>query len=168
MHLLLLGIGLFATAFLFHIVLWHVSLPKRHTTTLLFLFGGAYIAGLLILFLSPLHYLIPASFCDLLILTIFYLALSLSYVCFYSIVEEDSPSLEIVRIVHEAGNAGVERVALDAYFQTGNIVNARLRAGVNGGLFSKSDGNYVLTAKGRLFAEVFAATAKLLTLEKGG
>lgn len=168
MHLLVLGIAFFVIALLSHIVLWHVCLPKRHTTTLLLLFGGAYITGLLVLFSSPFHDSIPANLCELCILTIFYLALSLFYVCFYSIIEEDSPSLEIVRIINEAGLKGVDKIQLDEHFQTGNIVNARLRAGMRGDLISIKDGNYILTSKGRVLAHLFTTATRLLTLEKGG
>jgi hypothetical protein len=168
MHLLVLGLAFFVVALLSHLVLWYVSLPKRHTTTLLLLFGGAYITGFLVLFRSPFRNVIPIDLCELCILTVFYLALSLFYVCFYSIIEEDSPSLEIVRIINEAGSEGVDKRQVDEHFQTGNIINARLRAGVSGGLISKKGGNYVLTSKGRVFAHLFATAARLLTLEKGG
>ena len=168
MLIFLTGTGLLATALLIHLGMWHLRLPRQHTAMLLAVFAGVYLAALPVLAPSPALQWIPLGWIGLAHVSIYYFAIAISYVNFYSIIEEDSPSLRIVKMVYRSGTNGMGRDEIALQLGSNDILKSRLLAAVNGGLITVDDSTCHLTKKGMILARLFLMVEVLLSLEKGG
>jgi hypothetical protein len=174
MSTLIWGGGAFFLAFLAHLAVWRIRLPKRQTKTLLLLMfsvlcamtallkaGGAGLAALC-------GWSVPVTAGDYLHLTLFDISLILSYVITYSALEADSPSLIIAMTVAGAGVEGITEDDFSDFVNADRLLKPRIRDLVLDKMVYLDNGRYRLTFKGRLFARLFIAHRKLLGRGKGG
>lgn len=170
MALALYGLGFFTACFLLHVLLWKLWLPRRQLPTLLALLLVVFPALLLgLTFAVPqLRDVAPADAPGWVTVGLFHLAFSLGYGVTYTALEEDSPSLCLLRYVARAGDAGRSTAETKAFLLQGNMVGKRLEAAQTGDLLVEREGRYHLTPRGERLAAGFLLAQRLLGLPTGG
>ena len=109
MNVLLYGSLLFMAAFVLHVVVWRIRLPKRQTKALLFIFFGVLACGSLLLFKYPGTIIIlglhpPVAVPEYCRIWLYFVSLTLAYMITYSAIEADSPSLMIILKIAKPAN----------------------------------------------------------------
>ncbi len=169
MQLVLFATGLFLTAFIIHLIVWRIRLPQKHTFTLLIIFLGILFISPLILQLIPsLISYQPRSLSEWFHVSLFHIALTLGYIVTYSAIEEDSPSLCLIRYVADAGTGGRTDEEVRNFLSQVPIIEMRIQASLRDNLMIKQDDKYQLTEKGRRLALVFKFTQDILGMRTGG
>lgn len=167
MRLLTIAIGLSATAFLAHWLLWRVRIPTRQTAALLAIFLATLIIGLASSPWWPLAWRFTSVW-EVLHVAIFHVAAMLAYVVAYSALEERSPSMTILSRVADAGSRGQSREDLQAMLVNISPVEIRLAAMVRDGMVRDEAGMIRLTNKGWAWASTFSTWRRLLRFQLGG
>jgi hypothetical protein len=172
MSFLFYGVLLFLDAFLVHLMVWRLCLPRRQTNVLLMIFVAVGVLGILMLKARPdlclLGLAVPETLSDYLRLSFFYVAAALAYIISYSAIEADSPSLAIVLRISEAGPEGLSKRKLQELMTNEILIIPRLEDLVRDGLAVFADGKYSLTLKGDRFIGIFLFFRSLLGRGKGG
>src|SRR4030067_481322 len=173
MLVLIYSLLLFSMAFVFHIVLWKISLPKRQTKVLLQIFFGTLLIG--ILALISISFIIPGF--DNLIsmkppehlhICLIFISLTLSYMITYSALEADSPTLVMVMAIEKAGPEGLDKKEFEQSLNDDILIKPRIRDVITDKMSNVDGGKYKLTSKGVLFARIFILYRRLLNAPKGG
>jgi len=151
-----------------HLLIWRVRLPREQTAALVKIFGATYLLALGAAMLPKLQELGPANAVQLVHFTLFFLPLALTYTSFYSLLENESPSLAMVSAIARAGSAGCTRDELVRVIGRDAIIEQRLLAAVGNGLLERTGQQWLLTGRGRLLARVFDAAAALYRLDRAG
>jgi hypothetical protein len=94
-------------------------------------------------------------------------AIGISYAAFYTAVEADSPSLDIMLLLDRSAS-GVSQQALLDIFNDEVLVLSRLEDLVRCRMVIFQDGRYRIAASGEAFISVFIRFRKLLNAGKGG
>ncbi len=158
-------------AFILHLALWRTRLPKRQTRTMLLLFFGVLITGVIVLSSSSITLLgieSPSNLLEFLHISLFFTSFTLAYMITYSAMEADSPSLVILNHIADAGSEGV---AKDVFFDSLNddiLVKPRIKDLLRDKMAYLEEGRYRLTPKGIRFARIFILFRGLLKAPKGG
>jgi hypothetical protein len=169
MRLALFCAALTAFALLCHVAWWRIRLPRNQLGALLLIFLGAVPACTAAAIMVPgFRALMPGKFLEWLHVVIVYVPVSLAYVATYSAIEEDSPSLKIVRFVAEAGQAGRTRADLKSILNDDVLLGSRLQAMVRDQLVVENGGTYALTNRGRVLARVFSRASACLGIQAAG
>jgi hypothetical protein len=173
MKILFWSLVAFCTPFLIHLVVWRISLPRRQTRVLQYLFFGALFIMLpaiwgALSFIPHLWYFVPVSVAECLHIFILSTSLILAYVITYSAIEADSPSLLIVREIADAGPEGLSEEKLKAALTNDFLIAPRLRDLIVDKMVYVQRDKYCLTFKGFLIAKIFVLSRKLLNAPKGG
>lgn len=173
MLVLIYSLLLFSTAFVFHIVLWKIRLPKRQTKVLLQIFFGTLIIGVLSLISISLlipgfDNLIPMKPPEYLHICLIFISLTLSYMITYSALEADSPTLVMVMTIAKAGVEGLDKKEFDQRLNDDLLIKPRIRDLVIDKMAYLDGDKYKLSRKGVLFARIFIVFRKLLNASKGG
>ncbi len=165
---------LFLTAFVVHVFIWKVRLPKNHSKILLAIFLTVLALGMAAIAffgkrMAQAGIPVPDRGNDELQLAVCYISVMLAYVVTYSGIEVDSPSLVMVLEIHRAGPGGLAEDAFEKAMDNDRLVIPRLNDLLKGELASLEDGIYRLTAKGRRIARLFCFYRRVLGKEhKGG
>jgi len=168
MRTFLFALGLLAFAFAVHWSVWRVRIPKRQTLALLVIFFSVLFLGLLASQVTQGLPWTPSGLVEVLHVALFHTAVTLSYIVLYSAIEEDSPTLKLVRFVEQAGDEGRHPDELYGVITDELIVGSRLDAMTRDGMITKDGEMCRLTPKGRGTAQLFRTTATLMGLRKGG
>jgi hypothetical protein len=169
MRLFLAGLLLLLLAFFVHIVAWRVHLPRRATRALLCVFAATPPIAVAIYFaIGPSPAFADVSLSDAMRVLLFYVACSLVYICVYSAVEAQSPSLAIVLHIASCGCAGCAEADFADHIAGDDSVSTRLAAMEAGRMIAVSDGKYTLTPAGRMWASLFEFASKIFRLPLGG
>lgn len=164
---------LFFLAFILHLVLWKIHLPKRQTKALLQIFFGTLIVGILFLinissFVPEAGDLIPQKTSEYFHISLFFISLTLSYMITYSALEADSPTLVMVMTIEKAGQEGLDKKEFDQKLNDDILVKPRIRDLITDKMAYLDGEKYKLTSKGVLFARIFILYRRLLNAPKGG
>jgi hypothetical protein len=163
------GVVLFLGAFAIHWGLWRFRVPRRQTLALLLIFLGSLPAGLIVASVLPCcQEWRPVHHWETIQVAVFHIALALAFIVTYSLLEEHSPSLTLVKYVAEAGRRGRSRTELFALLEGAQSLPRRIHALLRDGLMIEVGGVYQLTPKGRGWARVFRSWQRLSHMEKGG
>lgn len=173
MSTLIWGGGSFLLAFLAHLAVWRIRLPKRQTKTLLLIMFAVLCAAVALLKtcgagLAARGWSVPVTAGDYLHLALLDIALILSYMITYSAMEADSPSLVIALTIAGAGAGGIPEADFRDFVNDDRLVRPRIRDLVLNKLAYLDNGRYRLAFKGYLFARLFIAYRNLLGRGKGG
>ncbi len=173
MKVLFWGLTIFCLSFLLHLVIWKIHLPKRQTDTLLQIFFGGLIIGVLILwgiqdFMPLLGTYIPEDLSEYLHISLFVISLTLAYVITYSGLEADSPSLVMIMTIANAGSDGLAKKSFMQTMSDETLVKPRIMDLVRDKMVYMDKDRYKPTLKGSLFVLIFILYRKLLNLQKGG
>ncbi len=168
MRLFFTGTGLLALAFLFHVALWHIAMPKRQTRALLVIFmlipaasAAASVASLVPIFAG-------LSAPQVLRLLMFYVSCSLVYVIAYSAINMPGPTLTIVSYIASSGAAGCSERQIADRLGTSDFVGERIDAMAAGRLAVIEKDSCRLTLSGRVLATLFELAAATFRLPMGG
>ena len=173
MLVLLYSLLLFSIAFIFHIVLWKVRLPKRQTKVLLQIFFGTLIIGILFLssissFTSAVDDFTPQKTSEYIHVCLLFVSLTLSYMITYSALEADSPTLVIVMTIEKEGQEGLDKKEFDRILNDDLLIKPRIKDIITDKMAYLDGEKYKLTPKGVLFARIFILYRRLLNAPKGG
>jgi len=161
-----ISLGFWCLAWTVHVIIWRVSLPANQFLGLVRVFGAV----------LPVAVGITWIFCDRMFLprlllvetSACYIFLTLSYISFYSLIEGESPSVSLVMECHARSCDGLPAAEVFSRFETGEILEIRLRELERDGLVRRSQGSCSLTFSGRFWAKLFAAGRRLTGLPCGG
>jgi hypothetical protein len=159
MKILVLGFLAIVLALGTHGTLWKIRVPQRQTRTLLILFAAS---GLIAAIAAQ-----PLSAIQVVYLLTMVGAIGISYAAFYTAVEADSPSLDIMLLLDRSAS-GVSQQALLDIFNDEVLVLSRLEDLVRCRMVIFQDGRYRIAASGEAFISVFIRFRKLLNAGKGG
>lgn len=152
-----------------HLAWWRIRVPSRQLPMLLLIFLGALpLSAVVGLAVPSLIGAMPSTAVEWLHVAVVYVPVSLAYIATYTAVEEDSPSLRIVRYVADAGAAGRSRDDLSSILNDDVLLGSRFEAMVRDGLVVESGGRYALTARGKRVARLFTVTFALLGIRAAG
>jgi len=164
-----LAVGLFLAAFLLHWIIWRITIPRRQSAALLVILLGTLPVGLAaVTYVPALRPLGPLSPWQCLHVAIFHVTMSLGYVVAYSALEERSPSMTLLTFVADAGTQGRTLHELKAVLASAQPVENRLRAMLRDHMVVETPTSYQLTAKGRIWAQVFSRWLRLMGMTRGG
>ena len=173
MRILFYGLLLFSLAFVFHVVLWKIRLPKRQIKVLLQIFFSTLIVGILFLinissFVSAAENLVPQKIPEYLHICLLFISLTLSYMITYSALEADPPTLVMVMTIKKAGQEGLDKKEFDQRLNDYLLIKPRIRDLITDKMAYMDGEKYKLTSKGALFARIFILYRRLLNAPKGG
>ena len=181
MNVLANSLLLFGFAFVVHLVLWRIRVPRRQIATLLVLFAGFLVLGSCLFFGSSAWLGLPwvqwarglpplASLADFIQVGVFYIAFSLAYMTVYTGLAADSPSLVLILEVAAAGADGLSRESLLERASDRILVEPRLRDLVTDRVVEFDGQHYRLLPKGTRLARLFTLYRTVLMgrPEKGG
>jgi hypothetical protein len=165
--------SLFGLAFVSHVIMWRIHLPKRQARVVCLLFLGFLCGGSLMFWkhggeLSAFGLHPPSDLAQFLQFWLCYVSLTLAYIITYSAVEVDSPSLIIIMKIAEAGNAGLTSEALEVLVDDKILLDPRLKDLVTDNMAGLHEGKYRLTPKGAVMARLFVFYRKIMGVNKGG
>lgn len=164
----LLAGGVFAAAFLIHLIWWRIALPRRQTAALLAVFFGVLFAWLAVSHFLPGHSLTAADRWQAIHVAVFHTACSLAYIVAYSALEHRSPSMTLLVAVADSGTAGCSPEELRGLLAGASPVEVRLDAMVHEGMVVRDGDGYRLAPKGLAWATVLTNWRRLLGMPPGG
>jgi hypothetical protein len=160
MNIFLVTTGLFAFAFVVHVLVWKIRLPHYQIRALMLIF--------LLVFLSWLPFgnlTLPG----LVQVGIFYISVSLCYIVTYSAIEGDSPTLSLMMFTARCDAAGVSEQTLKEFLEKKPFVRRRIEALVHDGLIVEKEGCYFLAGRPSLFFRLILDFRKLYgPVQRGG
>jgi hypothetical protein len=168
MRLFLAGLALLMLAFAVHVIIWRVQPPRRSIRALLCIFATTPLVAVPIFMAIEPSAVIGASLSDALRVLLFYVSCSLVYVCLYSAIEAQSPSLAIVSYVAGGGSVGRSETDIGNHIIDVESVSGRIDAMKAAGMIVVGDGRCALTPGGRLWAKLFEIAGNIFRLPLGG
>jgi hypothetical protein len=169
MSVLVCGLGTLALAFVVQVVLVRLLHPRNHAAVIVVVFGLCSLLALLLFAMFPLLRGGDwASWADTARLALLLGSLSLAYVAVYSAIEDDSPSMALVKMAWQAGGRGCSEEQFRAVMDDRLFLDQRIEAMRRDGWVVKSGDGIVLTPLGRLWGTVFLQAQLLLRMDEGG
>jgi len=173
MTILFWGSALFVFAFLVHLILWKVRLPKRQTKAILQIFFSVLFMGIIVLWNMPNDSALwgitpPSGLPEYIHISLFFISLTLAYMITYSAIEADSPSLVIVTTIANAGQNGLDKQKFDELMNDDILVKPRIRDLLLNKMVEMAEDRYILTSKGVLFARIFIVYRKIMNVSRKG
>jgi len=173
MSVLVYSLGLVFIAFLMHLFLWKIYLPRNQTTVLMYIFFGTLITGVIVLWkfstsLTVFGVSAPQAVWEYLQISFLFVSLTLSYISTYSAIAADSPSLVMIMNITKAGVDGLDREKLFAAMTDDLLVKPRIRDLVNARMVYLDGDKYKIAAKSILLIRILILYRKLLGIPKGG
>lgn len=161
MRILLTTSVLLAIAWLLHILLWRIRLPRHQIPALLFI-CAVVLGGWLVLAR-------PGSLLEVSQILLLYVSASFCYVITYSAIEGDSPTLSLTRLLAEKGNAGLPQEEVEGFLAARPFVRARLAALIHSGLIREEGEYFYLAGRPSLSFRVILAYRTLYgSVSRGG
>ncbi len=173
MGILFWGLGLFTIAFIIHVVLWRVRLPKRQVKVILQVFIIVFSVGIFVLWKFHLSFPFlgttqPVNVPEYLQVSLLFFSLTAAYMITYTALEADSPSLVIVSTIIDAGPEGLEKKCFDELVDDDVLIKPRVYDLDRDKMIYMDKGRYRLTSKGLVMARIFVVYRKLMNIKKKG
>lgn len=169
MKVLIFCIILTAAAVISSLILWKIHRPRNSVTALLIIFAGILCGGLTSAWILNKGYgVFPAGFWEFLHATFFYVPVMLGCIITFVALEDDSPTMTIVRFVEQAGEKGRSRGQIRQIISDEALILPRLGAMMSTGWIEYSENKYHATAKGRFYNKLLALAPKLLNISREG
>ena len=169
MSVALFSASLLTLACFLHVVIWRARLPRSHTRALLMLFLGVLPVALAANTLLPSSSLLRLDgIWQYIQVGLFHVSMSLSYIEFYTTIEEDSPSMTILLFVDDAGTSGRLESELVGLIGDEVVVGKRLQSLVNGRLVAQDGDVYRVMPRGRAWIRCFTFVRRVYHLGLGG
>ena len=154
-------------AWLLHLALWRVRLPKAQLKTLLTMFLLVWVSAVFALWVIEAAFFGALGF---LYFSLIYWSAALCYVITYSAMEGDSPTLSLTRHLHCRGDAGVSHEEIEEFFRQRPFVGARVKALIADNIFIEEQGGYRLSPGRYLFFRVILGYRRIVfgPIKSGG
>jgi len=110
----------------------------------------------------------PVDVWEFLHVLIFCVPVMLGCIITFVALEDDSPSMTIVRFVGQAGETGRSLSQVRSIVSNETLIIPRIRTMVKNGWIEYVDGKYHATAKGRICNQILALGPKLLNISREG
>ena len=173
MNIFVWGSVLIGLAFVVHLVIWKIHLPKRQTKVLLQIFFGILIFTLILIYFGVIQFPLlgqhpPKSFSEYCHVTLYFTSFTLAYMITYSALEAESPTLAMILIIAKNGSMGLKQQSLYNLMTDEILVIPRIKDLLKDKMIVLNHEKYIITPKGVLFAKIFTTFRKILGAEKGG
>ena len=161
MAVLISGLALLAIALVIHVIWWRLKVPRRQPFVLVMLLLAVAVCGFAVIYAADL-------FSGELPLPRFLLAFLLYgsggvvYLIFFSAMEEDSPSLTLIRLISEAGPRGVHRDELMRVIERHSYIKVRIDMMVSDGMAVETPSGLRLASQGLWLSRIVLFYRKLL------
>lgn len=169
LRLLVFGVSLLLVAWVCHMAWWSIRIPLNQNGALLRVFGLVFTIGIAAAWMF--HNRLPwiHGLWEFVLVTLFYIPISLMYISLYSLIEERSPSLMLIDCLSCASPNGMDLNQLTAKMEKENdhLLERRLEIMERDGLILRKDGEAFLTPSGRRWANIFTIGAKIMGLQIG-
>ena len=154
-------------AWLLHLALWRVRLPKAQLKTLLIIFLLVWAAVVIALCLSEAAF---SGVLGFLYFSLIYWSAAFCYAITYSAMEGDSPTLSLTRHLHRSGDKGIPHEEIEEFFRQRPFVGARVKALVTDNVFIEQEGGYRLSPGSYLFFRVILGYRRVVfgPIKSGG
>ena len=168
MKILFWSLLLFGLAFVLHLIVWKVHLPKRQTKVMLQIYFLTLITGIFGLWTASSYFqildagLTIEKFSDYLHIFFFFTSLTFSYMFTYTAIECGSPSLLMVVAIAEAGSNGVSKQVFNQVINDNNFILSRIEYLILDKMIYVSEQGYRLTPKGIFLARLCIFYRKVL------
>ncbi len=169
MRILLFGLAALVSAFVVQVLVVRALQPRNHAAVIVVVFGTFCALALAAFAVFP-----SADnngwgyWIDLGRLALLLASLSLAYVAVYSAIEDDSPSMAMVKMAWQAGAKGCAEEDFRAVMDDRLFLDQRIEAMKRDGWVVEVAGNIVLTPLGRFWASLFYRAQLLLRMDEGG
>lgn len=169
MSVLLWGLTTLVAAFVVQVIFVRWLRPQNHAAVIVAVFG-TFSAVALILFVSLASGdgSGASRWTDAARLALLLGSLSLAYIAVYSAIEDDSPSMAMVKMAWQAGECGCVEEDFRAVMDDRLFLDQRIEAMKRDGWIVQSADEIVLTPLGRLWGTIFRRAQLLLRMDEGG
>ncbi|HAF94607.1 MAG: hypothetical protein A2X34_10695 [Elusimicrobia bacterium GWC2_51_8] len=169
MKIFIFCVILTSSAIVFYLALLRIRRPRNSVAALLIVFTGVLCGGLISAHLLNKGYSVfPAGFWEFLHVIIFYVPVMLSCIITFVALEDDSPSMTIVRFIEQAGAKGRNRNQIRQIINDEALILPRINAMVKNGWIEARENEYQAMAKGRFYNKLLALAPKLLNISREG
>jgi len=169
MEVLLYCFAALACAFVVQIGIVRLTKPANHASVILGVFGFFSIASIVSFFVfSHGSGDVAAHWTDTVRLALLLASLSLAYIAVYSAIEDDSPSMAMVKMAWKNGPKGCGEVDFALVMDDALFLDQRIEAMVRDRWIVRTNGGAKLTPLGRFWAELFRRSQILLGMDEGG
>lgn len=159
-------------AFVSHVLIWRIRIPKEQSNAVLRVFLATYVGMMLLLFVGPRIGVDlpvpPRSFLEFLYISLFHLSLSACYWVTYSAIECESPSGLILLGIEAAGNRGLTRADLSKIVTHELFVASRINGLIKDQMVELKEGRMYVTLKGRAMMRTFTLPREILVTKRLG
>lgn len=160
MLVFIFSVCLFFSAWVGHVIIWRIRLPKRPA---MFLFGYFFLIWLastganIYCQLNQIHGILifPFSFVELVHISGLYLTAMVVYTTLHSAITVTSPTFLVLMALHKAGGAGRSRSDLDRLVNDETYCINKLKELVTDQNAEERDGRLFITAKGKKLMALF-------------
>jgi len=168
------GTFLLLAAFIFHLIVWRIRLPQKHTRTLAIIFYGTFLAWCLLVWgwstigvaWEPYF---PSRLSEYVHILLYYCAVTFVYIGVYTLFEVDSPSLLIIDRISEAETEGLAQDKLYDSLGDNILVVPRINDLVRDEMAVLENGKYKITSKGTIMVQTLLFHRKIMKADhKGG
>ncbi len=162
MKILFLSLEIFSLAFVIHLVIWKVRMPKRHIKAILEIFFSVFFISFI--FLSRLS----LQGYEYIHIGLLYICVTLFYCAIYSGIESDSPSMSMLLAISKAGNKGVKKEDFLNNWPDDLLIRSRINDLILAKMAYVDNGKYHITKKGINFVWILMLYRRFLKLPEGG
>lgn len=158
---------LLAIAFALHLIWWRLKVPRRQPLALLVLFPTVAVCGFAAIYatsLFPGELPLPR----LLLAVLLFGSVGVVYLILFSAMQEDSPSLTLIRLISEAGPRGIHRHELLQAAKGHSYVKARIDMMISDGMAVETATGLHLASQGLWLSSVVLFYRKLLARKNVG
>ena len=168
MTVLLGGGALWILAYVVHLIVWHIRIPRRQAASLLLCFLTVGAAGAAAIFSLVSAGLLVSSPLRLILTMLFYSSASAIYFLLFSAIEADSPTLTMMAIIGRCGRGGISHDRLIEALNEHAFIRPRLDQMLRDQMLIEIDGRLHAGPRGRLLASVILSYRRLLGEPQAG
>jgi hypothetical protein len=153
---------LLAIAFGAHVIWWRLKVPRRQSLALLMLFLTTAVCGFTVIHaveVFPGQLTLPR----LLLAVLLFGSVFVVYLILFSAMEEDSPSLTLIRLISEAGPIGIHRNDLVRAVKGHSYIKVRIDLMVSDRMAVETPTGLRLASQGLWLSRVVLFYRKLLS-----
>ena len=154
---------LLALAWVIHLFVWRIRLPRHQIRALLLTFASVFTIWMFTLTQGS------TSLLDALQISLLYGSVSFCYIITYSAIEGDSPTLSLMNLLSEKKDVGLPEHEIREFLSQRPFVKARLAALIHSGLVRKENNRYFIAGQPSLPFRIILGFRKLYgPIIKGG
>lgn len=153
---------LLIATFSLHVLIWRVRTPAKTLLTLVSLFF------IVMLCVDVAGYESQVEITQLVRFSLLFFSCALVYIILYTAIEKQSPTLAIIQALYRAGLHGLSEDELRAALSIATETDERFFCLQQSKWINVDNESITLTKHGKMIAALFACSAKIFHLEKGG